>query len=70
MPRYAIPRREEVWRVDLGISIGHEVQKTRPCVIVTSDAYNENNWGVLVVPLTSRDHAQVDQVLIQPPRVV
>jgi mRNA interferase MazF len=67
MARYSKPRRGEVWRVAFDPSIGHEVQKTRPAVVVTSDVYNTNNWVVLVVPLTSSEVAEADQVLIQPP---
>ena len=36
-------------------------------MIVTDDVYNEHNWVVLVVPLTSRDAADYDQVLLRPP---
>jgi mRNA interferase MazF len=46
---------------------GHEVRKTRPTVVVTDDLYNEYNWVVLVVPLSSEPIAQRDQVLILPP---
>jgi mRNA interferase MazF len=67
MPSHAIPRRGEVWLVSLDPTVGHEVQKTRPAVIVTSDLYNEHNWVVLVMPLTTRDRAEYDQVLIDPP---
>jgi mRNA interferase MazF len=67
MARYKVPRRGEVWLVRLDPAIGHEVQKTRPAVIVTSDDYNRENWVVIVVPLSSRSHAEYDQVLVQPP---
>ena len=67
MPTYPIPRRVEVWRVSLGPTVGHEVRKTRPAVVVTNDVYNAHNWVVIVMPLTSRDKAEYDQVLIQPP---
>jgi mRNA interferase MazF len=36
-------------------------------VIVTSDIYNEHNWVVVIVPLTSHDVAEYDQVLVRPP---
>src|SRR4051794_37448777 len=66
MPIYPTPRRGEVWQVSLDPTLAHEVKKTRPAVIVTNDVYNTNNWVVSVVPLTSRDTAEYDQVLIQP----
>lgn len=53
--------------IDLDPAVGHEIQKTRPCIVVTSDSYNANNWVIVVVPLTSKAMAQYDQVLILPP---
>lgn len=67
MPTYPIPRRGEVWLVSLDPTIGHEVKKTRPAVVVTNDIYNQHNWVVQIIPLTSRDKAEYDQVLIDPP---
>lgn len=67
MKRLARPRRGDVWTVSLDPTVGHEVQKTRPAIVVTSDIYNASNWVVIVVPLTSHDEAEYDQVLIQPP---
>jgi mRNA interferase MazF len=67
MPTYPIPRRGEVWRVSLDPTVGHEVKKTRPAIIVTNDVYNTHNWVVTILPLTTRDSAEYDQVLIQPP---
>ncbi|SRR6266496_495957 len=61
------PLRGEVWLVSLDPTIGHEVKKTRPAVVVTADVYNEHNWVILVMPLTSRKTAEYDQVLILPP---
>ena|ERR1700730_4798740 len=67
MPGKPTPRRGDVWLVALDPAVGREIQKTRPTVIVTNDLYNRQNWVVLVVPLTSRDSAEYDQVLVQPP---
>ncbi len=46
------PARGEVWLVSLDPTVGHEIKKTRPAVVVTSDVYNEYNWVVVIVPLT------------------
>ena len=67
MPSTITPNRGEVWLVSLDPTLGHEVQKTRPAIVVTSDAYNRLNWVVVVVPITSHDTAEYDQVLIEPP---
>jgi len=67
MRRTPVPSRGDVWLVSLDPTVGHEVQKTRPAVVVTSDIYNRHNWVVVVVPLTSHETAEYDQVLIRPP---
>jgi mRNA interferase MazF len=46
-------RRGEVWWVEFDPSVGTEIRKTRPAVILSNDAANRNLARVVVVPMTS-----------------
>ena len=48
------PRRGEVWWVSFDPSVGGEIQKTRPAVILSNDAANTALNRVIVVPITSQ----------------
>jgi len=49
----AAPRRDEVWLVTLDPAQGFEIQKTRPCVVVSPDEMNLNLQTVIVAPMTT-----------------
>ena len=46
------PKRGEIWRVDLDPTIGAEMQKTRPCIVLSGDNVGRLPLR-LVVPLTA-----------------
>lgn len=51
--RAVVPRRFDVMLVSLDPTLGHEIQKTRPCVVVSPDEVNAEVQTCVVVPLTT-----------------
>lgn len=49
-------KRGEVWLVSLDPTVGTEIQKTRPCLIVSPDELNRVLRRVIVAPMTSGSH--------------
>lgn len=47
------PARGEIWLVALDPTVGSEIQKTRPCVIMSPPEINDHLRVFLVAPLTS-----------------
>lgn len=47
-------KRFEIFLVNLDPTVGAEMQKTRPCVIVSPDEMNRNISTAIIAPLTSQ----------------
>lgn len=52
-----IVKRDEIWWMELDPTQGHEINKTRPCLILRADTLNEWRKTVVVVPLSSSANA-------------
>jgi len=57
-------RRGEVYDVKPDPSIGKEIQKTRPCVVVSADIFNQYAGLVVVCPLTEGMYLSPDVIHI------
>jgi len=49
-----VAKRSDVYWVSLDPTVGSEIQKTRPCVVVSPDELNSHRQHVIVAPLTSK----------------
>ena len=47
-------RQYEVYLISLDPTIGHEIKKVRPCVIISPDEMNKNISTVTIVPMTTQ----------------
>jgi mRNA interferase MazF len=52
-----VAARGEVHLVSLDPTHGHEIKKTRPCVVVSPDEMNRTLATVIVAPMTTKGHA-------------
>lgn len=50
-------KRGEIWLVQLDPTLGSEIRKTRPCVIVSPPEFNEHLRTVIVAPMASKGFA-------------
>ncbi len=48
-----VANRFDVFLVGLDPTVGSEIQKTRPCLVVSPDEMNENIRAVIIAPMTS-----------------
>lgn len=45
-----------VYLVNLDPTIGHEIKKTRPCLVISPDEMNQNIQTVIIAPMTTKSH--------------
>jgi mRNA interferase MazF len=53
MRKIRTPERGDVWWVRLDPTFGSEINKTRPCLIITTNVLNERRRTVVVIPLST-----------------
>jgi len=45
-----------IYLVNLDPTVGHEIQKTRPCLVISPDEMNQNIQTVIIAPMTTKSH--------------
>ncbi len=59
------PKRYEVWLANLDPTVGSEVKKTRPCIVVSPDEMNKWIKTIIIVPMTSSTKHYVSRVSLK-----
>ena len=57
-----VVKRFEVYLVNLDPTMGSEIKKTRPCVIISPDEMNRHIATVIVAPMTTKGNAYPSRV--------
>lgn len=60
-----VAKRFDIFLVNLDPTIGSEIQKTRPCVIVSPDEMNRNISTVIIAPMTTKGREYPTRVICQ-----
>ena len=55
----------EVFLIELDPAKGHEIQKTRPCLVISPDEMNHTISTVIIAPMTTRSHHYPTRVEVQ-----
>jgi len=63
----AFPTRGSIYRVSFDPTVGSEIQKTRPAVVVSNDVANQYSPIVIVVAITGGAEPKFDEVAVEPP---
>lgn len=57
-------KRGEIWLVNLDPTVGSEIKKSRPCVVVSPAELNDHLRTVIVAPMTSKGFAAPFRVAV------
>ncbi len=57
-------KRGEVWLAALDPTVGSEIQKTRPCVVISPDEINAHLRTAIVAPMTTGSRAAPFRVAV------
>jgi len=49
--------RGEIWLVNLDPTVGSEIRKTRPCIVISPDEMHDHLRTVIVAPMTTKSRA-------------
>jgi mRNA interferase MazF len=60
-----VVKRFDVFLVNLAPTVGSEIQKTRPCVVISPDEMNRYIATIIIAPMTTKGKAYPTRVVCQ-----
>ena len=55
----------EIFWVDLNPSVGHEIKKIRPCIVISPNEMNFNIDTVIIAPMTTKSKNYPTRIKIE-----
>jgi mRNA interferase MazF len=60
-----VMKQYDICLINLDPTLGHEIQKTRPCVIISPDEMNTALKTLIIAPMTTKSHPYPTRISIQ-----
>ncbi|WP_296326227.1 type II toxin-antitoxin system PemK/MazF family toxin [Treponema sp. UBA3813] len=54
-----------VYLVNLDPTVGHEIKKSRPCLVISPDEMNHNIDTIIVAPMTTKSHSYPTRIPVK-----
>jgi mRNA interferase MazF len=54
----------DVYLINLDPTTGHEIKKTRPCLVISPDEMNDNLQTIIIAPMTTKSHDYPSRVKV------
>ena len=55
----------DVYLVNLDPTVGHEIKKTRPCLVISPDEMNNNISTVIIAPMTTKSQSYTTRIPVK-----
>ncbi|WP_296030182.1 type II toxin-antitoxin system PemK/MazF family toxin [uncultured Treponema sp.] len=55
----------DVYLVNLDPTVGHEIKKTRPCLVISPDEINNNISTIIIAPMTTKSHSYPTRIPVR-----
>jgi mRNA interferase MazF len=49
-------KKYDIYLISLDPAVGHEIKKSRPCVVISPDEMNQHISTVIIAPMTTKSH--------------
>ena len=55
----------DIFLISLDPTIGHEIKKVRPCVVISPNEMNEHICTIIIAPMTTQSHSYPTRISIE-----
>jgi mRNA interferase MazF len=55
----------DIYLISLDPAVGHEIKKSRPCIVISPDEMNQHISTVIIAPMTTKSHSYPTRVPVE-----